>query len=69
MTTLEPGANVVFTHGLLDSPFSTAFFANKPAPIITLGFEVFVQEVIDAITTAPFEIALSLPLRLKATGF
>ena len=35
--------------------FSTAFFATRPAPIITLGFEVFVQLVIAAITTSPCE--------------
>jgi hypothetical protein len=34
-------------------PFSTAFFASSPAPIITLGFDVFVQLVIAAMTTAP----------------
>jgi hypothetical protein len=29
---------------------------------MTLGFEVFVQDVIDAITTAPFETEVSFPL-------
>ena len=53
MTTFEPGARLVFTHGLRVSPRSTAFFATRPAPIITLGFDVFVQLVIAAITTAP----------------
>ena len=42
------------THGLLVSPFSTAFLATRPAAIITLGFEVFVQLVIAATTTAPW---------------
>ena len=51
MTTLDPGASVVFTHGLLVSPRSTAFLASSAAPIITCGFEVLVQEVIAAITT------------------
>ena len=32
-------------------PFSKAFLAINPAPTITLGFEVFVQLVIAAITT------------------
>ena len=41
------------THGLRVRPFSTAFFATRPAPIITLGFDVFVQLVIAAITTEP----------------
>ena len=53
VTTFEPGARLVFTHGWLVSPRSTAFFASSPAPIITLGFDVFVQLVIAAITTAP----------------
>ena len=53
MTTFEPGASDDFTHGLRFSPFSTAFFASRPAPIITDGFDVFVHEVIAAITTEP----------------
>src|SRR5262245_21793674 len=53
VTTLEPGARLVFTHGLLERPFSTAFFASRPAAIMTLGFDVFVQLVIAAITTEP----------------
>ena len=56
MTTFEPGARVVFTHGLRFRPFSTAFFASSAAPIITYGLEVFVQEVIAAITTWPWSI-------------
>ncbi len=51
MTTFEPGARVVLTQGLLDRPFSTAFLASSAAPIITNGLEVFVQDVIAAITT------------------
>jgi hypothetical protein len=35
------------------SPFATAFRANRPAPSITEGFDVFVQLVIAAITTEP----------------
>jgi hypothetical protein len=35
------------------SPFSTAFRASNPAASITLGFDVFVQLVIAAITTEP----------------
>ena len=45
---------MVFTHGFEVSPFSTAFLARRAAPIITDGFDVFVQEVMDAITTSPF---------------
>ena len=54
MTTFEPGASEVFTHGLLWSPFSTAFLASSPAAIITDGFDVLVHEVIAAIATAPW---------------
>src|SRR6476661_4310665 len=53
VTTFEPGARLVFTHGCRVRPFSTAFFASSPAAIITPGFEVFVQLVIAAITTEP----------------
>ena len=35
------------------SPFSIAFLARSPAPIITLGLEVLVQLVIAAITIEP----------------
>src|SRR4030095_14655180 len=53
VTTFEPGARLLFTHGRRGRPFSTAFFARSPAPIMTLGFDVFVQLVIAAMTTAP----------------
>ena len=54
MTTFEPGREQVLTHGLrlqpaLDAPSSRA---GRP-PSITDGFDVFVQLVIAAITTAP----------------
>ena len=61
MTTVEPGASEVFTHGWRSSPASTAFFASRPAPIITLGLEVLVQEVIAAITTRPWSSSTSVP--------
>src|SRR5512144_2361829 len=54
MTTFEPGARVVFTHGRRVSPRSTAFFASNPAPTITNGLDVFVHEVMAAMTTAPW---------------
>ena len=54
MTTFEPGARLVFTHGLRSRPRSAAFFASRPAAIITDGFDVFVQLVIAAITTDPW---------------
>jgi len=53
VTTCEPGASEVFTHGLTFRPFSTAFLATRPAAISTLGFDVLVQEVIEAMTTSP----------------
>ena len=68
MTTFEPGASVVLTQGLLIKPFSTAFFASSPAPIITEGFEVLVQEVIEAITTEPLVIDPFLEFTSIAIG-
>ena len=53
LTTREPGASEVFTHGLTLSPCSTAFFASRPAASITVGFEVLVHDVMAAITTSP----------------
>src|ERR687889_2421952 len=61
MTTLEPGASDVLTHGLLASPRSTAFLASRPAPTITDGLDVLVHEVIEAMTTAPWSISNSVP--------
>src|SRR3954453_15615898 len=52
-TTCEPGASEVFTQGLGFKPLARALRARRPAPIITLGFEVLVQEVIAASTTSP----------------
>ena len=54
-----------FTQGLLRSPFLTAFFASRPAAIITLGLEVLVQEVIAAITTAPSRSSCCCPSSVK----
>ena len=53
MTTFEPGARLVLTHGLVARPRSTAFLASRPAATITEGFEVLVQLVIAAMTTEP----------------
>src|SRR6202034_903497 len=55
-TTCEPGASDVFTHGFDLRPLATALRASRPAAIITLGFEVLVQDVIAAITTSPWPI-------------
>ena len=62
MTTFEPGARLVFTQGLICRPRSTAFFASRPAPSITEGFEVLVQLVMAAMTTAPLERSNESPL-------
>ena len=40
---------------------STAFFATSPAPIITVGLDVFTQEVMAAITTLPWVISAVSP--------
>ena len=49
------------THGLDVSPRSTALRASSPAPIITDGFDVFVHDVIAAITTWPWSSSVSVP--------
>src|SRR4051794_9871474 len=54
VTISEPGARLVLTQGLTVSPRCTAFRASSPAPIMTLGFDVLVQIVIAATTTAPW---------------
>src|ERR687897_2704744 len=61
MTTLEPGASDVLTHGFAVRPRSAALRASSPAPIITLGFDVLVHEVIAAITTWPWSSSVSVP--------
>ena len=53
LTTCDPGASEVFTQGLRVRPSCRALRATRPAPIITYGLEVLVQEVIAAITTEP----------------
>ena len=57
MTTREPGARLVFTHGLACNPASTAFLASRPAATITDGLDVLVQLVIEAMTTEPLPSA------------
>jgi hypothetical protein len=56
VTAFEPGASDVLTTGETLSPFATAFLASSPAPTITVGLDVLVQEVIAAITTSPWPI-------------
>src|SRR5919197_6245039 len=40
VTTFEPGARLVFTHGWDSRPSATAFFASRPAASMTEGLEV-----------------------------
>jgi hypothetical protein len=61
VTTFEPGASVVLTHGLALRPFFAALRARMPAAIITDGFDVFVHEVIAAMATAPWSIVNGSP--------
>src|SRR5690606_30721053 len=69
VTTCEPGASEVFTHGLRVRPLSTALRASSAAPSITYGLEVLVQEVIAAITTAPWSSSKLVPSsRVTGTG-
>jgi hypothetical protein len=53
VTTPLPGDKLVLMYGLTDNPLLTAFYARIPAASITSGFEVFVQDVMAAITTEP----------------
>src|ERR1700712_6128804 len=61
MTTFEPGASDVLTHGRRCGPLSTGLRASRAAPIITEGFEVLVHEVIAAIVTAPWSSSSWVP--------
>ena len=67
LTTPEPGDNVVLIYGFTFNPFSTAFLATSPAASMTSGFEVFVHEVIAAITTDPCYRSYDYPLKLIVT--
>ena len=62
------GARLVLTHGLTVRPRSTAFFARMPAAIMTDGFEVLVQLVIAAMTTAPCPRSYFVPLLRTLIG-
>ncbi len=61
MTTREPGASDVFTVGPTLRPRATAFRASRPAPTITVGFEVLVHEVMAAMATEPERMTALLP--------
>ena len=58
---------LVFTQRGISSPFSRAFRARRPAPTMTEGLEVLVQEVMAAMTTVPSEISTSTPSWLTVT--
>src|ERR1700692_4459293 len=53
-TTREAGASEVLTQGLTVNPLAAALRANSPAPIMTLGLDVLVHDVMAAITTSPW---------------
>jgi hypothetical protein len=57
------------THGFRRRPFSTAFLASSPAPTSTVGFDVFVHDVIEAITTEPCPISEGAPSSSMGTRF
>ena len=61
MTTREPGPSEVFTEGFTVSPFALAFCASNPAASMTLGLEVFVQDVMAAMRTEPWVIVSLMP--------
>src|ERR1700736_6542042 len=61
VTTFDPGASDVLTHGFERRPRASALRARMPAPIMTDGLEVLVQLVIAAITTWPWSSTTSLP--------
>lgn len=56
-----PGDREVLMNGATLSPILTAFWASKPAPSMTEGFDVFVQLVMAAITTDPCRSLYSFP--------
>jgi hypothetical protein len=69
VTTLEPGARVVLTHGLDVRPFLLALRASRPAASMTEGLDVLVHDVIAAIATAPWSsVKLSPFARVTAEG-
>lgn len=69
VTALDPGANDVFTQGLVRRPRSMALRANNPAVTMTAGFEVLVHDVMAAITTAPDSRVKRVPsCRLMSAG-
>ena len=64
MTAREPGASEVLTVGPTRRPRATAFRASSPAPTMTVGLEVFVQDVIAAIATEPWRMTAASTVEL-----
>lgn len=50
---MDPGDKEVLMYGATCRPSRTAFLAKIPAPNITDGFDVFVDEAMAAMTTEP----------------
>jgi hypothetical protein len=61
VTAFDPGASEVLTVGDTVSPRATAFLASSPAPTMTVGFDVFVHDVIAAMATEPVRISARAP--------
>src|SRR4051795_11152701 len=68
VTTFEPGASDVFTHGWRCRPRARALRARMPAPSMTDGFEVFVHDVIAAMTTWAWASLYGPPSRVTSTA-
>jgi hypothetical protein len=70
VTAFDPGARDVFTYGGTVRPRATAFRASRPAPIMTVGFDVFVHDVIAAIATDPVRMVASRsPTAIRTAGY
>src|SRR3954452_6371561 len=68
VTTFDPGASDVFTHGWRCRPRARALRASRPAPSMTDGFDVFVHDVIAAITTWPWSSLNDAPSSVTSTA-
>src|SRR5262245_37142521 len=70
VTAFDPGASEVLTVGGTRRPRATAFRARSPAPTITVGLEVFVQDVMAAIATDPELIrTVSSPIVISTDAY
>ena len=67
MTARDPGASEVFTVGPTRSPRATALRARRPAPTMTVGFDVLVHEVMAAMATDPWRRTAAVPPTWTAT--